>query len=123
MTESPATRAPAPLLLSDTGLLVHGQRRVRLSGTDGALVRRLLDQHPLPLPTRDLPRVLWPEQRPSDVALRRRLARIRRELLAVGLALRHRHGLGYTLERSPIGAGAPSRLDEAGTVAPRDHLA
>jgi hypothetical protein len=104
MDERVAEPQSLPLLLSDSGLLVHGEHRVRLAGTDSALVRRLLEEHPFPIDPRELPRVLWPDSRPSDLALRRRLARIRRQLFDVGLVLRHRQWVGYTLEVSPIAA-------------------
>jgi DNA-binding winged helix-turn-helix (wHTH) protein len=104
MVEHAAEPQPLPLLLSDSGLLVHGEHRVRLAGTDTALVRRLLERHPAPLDPRELPQVLWPDSKPSDLALRRRLARIRRQLFDVGLVLRHRQRVGYTLEPSPIAA-------------------
>jgi DNA-binding winged helix-turn-helix (wHTH) protein len=93
-----------PILLSDSGLLVHGERRVKLCRTDCAVVGLLLDRHPGAVPRRELTTAVWPGGSPSDDARRRILMRVRRQLAVVDLALRDRSGVGLTLERSMTAA-------------------
>lgn len=88
------------ILLSDSGLLVHDELRVKLVGTDAALVRFLLDRFPRAISGPELTNALWPNETPTDLARRTRLMRVRRQLAAVDLALRNRAGVGFTLERS-----------------------
>jgi hypothetical protein len=75
------------------------------------LVARLLECAPAPLHAREAVRVLFPSGRPTEATQRRAFAELRRRLAVVGLALRLRPRVGYTLERSPW------LLD--GTVTPR----
>ncbi|HEY7106295.1 MAG TPA: hypothetical protein VH986_07820 [Acidimicrobiia bacterium] len=81
--------------------LARGSRSVRLSRRESKLVALLLERSPDPLCPRDLAHVLWPARAPSDLAHRRELVRLRRRLAVVGLALRFRPRVGYTLEASP----------------------
>ncbi len=87
-------------MLSDSGLLVHGDRRVKLCHTDFVVVGFLLDRHPAAVPVRELTSALWPGGSKSEDARHRILMRVRRQLAVVDLALRNRAGVGFTLERS-----------------------
>jgi DNA-binding winged helix-turn-helix (wHTH) protein len=100
--------ASRPILLSDSGLLVHGELRVKLCRTDCAVVGLLLDRHPGAVPVRELTTAVWPGGSPSENARRRIMMRVRRQLAAVDLALRNRAGVGLTLERSMTAAARTS---------------
>ncbi len=81
-------------------LLVHG-RRVQLTRREGLVVRRLLDAAPDPLSVSEFACDFWPTGPPTEAGRRRAVAVLRRHLAHVGLALRLRPGIGYSLEVSP----------------------
>jgi hypothetical protein len=86
--------------LSADGLLGHHGDAVQLVRSDRVLIQLLLDRRPDPIREHELKHILWPKLIPSAYAYRTRLVRIRRQLGSVGLALRFRDRVGYTLEES-----------------------
>jgi DNA-binding winged helix-turn-helix (wHTH) protein len=83
------------------GVLVRGERDVQLRSRECALVAALFDHFPRPLPAAEFAHLLWPAAVPSDTARGRSMMLLRRRLATVGLALRCRQRVGYTLEESP----------------------
>lgn len=83
------------------GVLVARCRRVQLTKRERAVVRRLLDAAPDPLSVHEFACDFWPTGPPTEAGRRRALAVLRRHLGRVGLALRFRPGIGYSLEVSP----------------------
>jgi hypothetical protein len=82
-------------------VLRRGEREVRLSRCESRAVALLLERSLAPMTTRELSSVLWPAARPTEFARRHGLVRLRRRLAVVGLALRLRAQIGYTIEVSP----------------------
>jgi hypothetical protein len=78
-----------------------GECEVRLSRTESRAVALLLERSPAPTTTRELSSVLWPAAPPTEFARRHELVRLRRRLAVVGLVLRLRARIGYTIEASP----------------------
>jgi DNA-binding response OmpR family regulator len=74
---------------------------VQLSSRERSLMAVLLDRWPLPTAPSEASRLLWPSASPSENARRVYMTRLRRRLATVGLALRFRPRLGYTIETSP----------------------
>lgn len=98
--EAVVTSSKLHVSLSADGVLHHRDGSLQLVRSDRDLLRMLLDRSPDPVSEHDLKRVLWPKFIPSAYAYRTRLVRIRRQLGGVGLALRFRDRVGYTLEES-----------------------
>ncbi len=102
--------------LDADGVLVARARRVQLTRRERAVVRRLLDVAPDALSIPEFAHGLWPAGCPSEVGRRRALALLRRRLGAVGLALRVRPGMGYTLERSAWSPDPSTAANAASTA-------
>ena len=94
------THAP-DATVDERGVLVRGARAVQLWSRESVLVAALLDHAPRPLSSSELSRLLWPASVPSEGARGKSMTRLRRRLATVGLALRYRPRVGYTLEASP----------------------
>ena len=86
--------------MGERGVLVRGDREVQLWARECALVAALLDRAPCPLSDSELSSLLWPVSVPSEAARGKSMTRLRRRLASVGLALRCRPRVGYTLEAS-----------------------
>lgn len=87
--------------ISETRVLVRGGREVQLWSRESVLVAVLLERFPGPVRESEFSSVLWPGAVPSESARGRSMVRLRRRLAVVGLALRCRARVGYTLEESP----------------------
>ena len=91
-THEIATAAPKRcdelgVLLDGTGELICGHRTVQLWIRERQLVAVLLSRWPQPLAPSEVDRVLWPVSPPSETTRRVTLARLRRRLMIVGLAV------------------------------------
>jgi hypothetical protein len=96
----------------DAGVLLRGDRAVQLTARESKLVALLVGRWPTPVPAKEVARLMWPKSGPTDFARRTALMQLRRRLSVVGLALRCRTDLGYTLEVSPwFGGGSPAEID------------
>ena len=121
-THEIATAAPKRcdelgVLLDGTGELICGHRTVQLWIRERQLVAVLLSRWPRPLAPSEVDRVLWPVSPPSETTRRVTLARLRRRLMIVGLALRCRARVGYTLEASAWTLERPASARTATTSA------
>jgi hypothetical protein len=84
----------------DKGGLADRIRAAELRGTDREVARLLLARHPDALGPHELHETLWPRTVPTEYRKQRRLMRLRRQLATVGVAIRFRLHVGYTIEVS-----------------------
>jgi hypothetical protein len=100
---------PLGVEIDCTGRLAGLGRDIQLTRRERQLVPALIDRWPKPVPAQEAGRLLWPNRYRSDTIRHSTMTGLRRRLTVVGLALRCRTGVGYTLERSPwtIDGSAP----------------